>query len=68
MADMSSYQFQYTSLELNDCVRALQKLVDDPATERPSEDEADAAKYMRRLCERFIEAYDEWQQSEREEE
>jgi hypothetical protein len=53
MANMSYCRFENTSIDLRDCVNALEE-GDYPG----SDDEKQAAKYMIALCERYVQAYE----------
>ena len=55
MANMSYRRFENTYSDLADCVRALRN------GEEISEYEMYYAKEMRRLCERFIEDFDDYE-------
>ena len=61
MANMSYCRFENTYSDLNDCVNALEEIVYDGET--ISTREWRYAKRMRELCERFIEALDEIDES-----
>lgn len=60
MANMSYCRFENTYGDLADCVRALR------SGEEISEDEMYYAKKMRRLCESFIEEFDDYEPAEEE--
>ena len=60
MSNMSYCRFENTYHDLADCVNAL------AAGERISEDEMWYASTMRRLCERFIEEFDDYEPEEEE--
>jgi hypothetical protein len=53
MANMSYCRFENTSIDLRDCVNALEE-GDYPG----SDDEKQAAKYIVNLCNRYIRAYE----------
>ena len=54
MANMSYCRFQNTSIDLRDCVDALEEAYDFEELDL-SNGELAAMKYMRRLCEKFLE-------------
>ena len=65
MANMSYCRFRNTSLDLADCVDALENSMEHKGTyvdedfDEISQEEIRAAKTMREQCERYIEAFDE---------
>lgn len=56
MANMSYVMFENTSNDLRDCVHAMQEAYDLPELDL-SKSELSSMKYMRQLCERFIEEH-----------
>lgn len=54
MSNMSYCRFQNTSLDLRDCVEAMQEAYDLPELDL-SREELQSLKWMRRLCEEFLE-------------
>lgn len=61
MGNMSYCRFENTSNDLRDCVRTLEEAGDFEELDL-SGSEVNAAKYMLKLCERYIEAYGDLQQ------
>lgn len=65
MANMSYCRFHNTRVDLEDCVNALENSMKHKGTyvdedfDEISQEEIRAAKGMRDLCERYIEAFDE---------
>lgn len=65
MANMSYCRFRNTRTDLEDCVNALENSTEHKGTyvdedfDEISQEEISAAKRMRSLCERYIEAFDE---------
>lgn len=57
MANMSYCRFENTSGDLRDCVGAMQEAYDLQEMDL-SKYERNAMKYMRELCEQFIEEHD----------
>lgn len=58
MSNMSYCRMQNTYYDLWDCVRALEDC------EKMSEGEMEYAESMRRLCEKFISAFDDYEPDE----
>ena len=54
MSNMSYCRFQNTSMDLRDCVDAMQEAYDLPEMDL-SREELQSLKWMRELCERFLE-------------
>jgi hypothetical protein len=54
MSNMSYCRFQNTSMDLRDCVDAMQEAYDLPELDL-SKDELQSLKWMRSLCEQFLE-------------
>ena len=54
MSNMSYCRFQNTSLDLRDCVEAMREAYDLPELDL-SREELSSLKWMRRLCEEFLE-------------
>ena len=54
MANMSYCRFENTSNDLRDCVDAMEEAYDLPELDL-SKSELSSLKYMRQLCERFLE-------------
>lgn len=65
MANMSYCRFHNTRIDLEDCVNALENSMKHKGTyvdedfDEISQEEIRAAKGMRDLCERYIEAFDD---------
>lgn len=57
MSNMSYCRFSNTSNDLRDCVDAMEEAYDLPELDL-SRTELNAMKYMRQLCEKFIEEHD----------
>ena len=54
MANMSYCMFQNTSMDLRDCVETMREAYDLPELDL-SKEELSSLKWMRRLCEEFLE-------------
>lgn len=57
MSNMSYCRFENTSNDLRDCVDAMEEAYDLPEMDL-STSELRSMKYMRELCERFLEEHD----------
>ena len=63
MSNMSYCRFQNTSMDLRDCVDAMEEAYDLPELDL-SKDEMQSMNWMRQLCEKFIEEHDRLMSSE----
>ena len=63
MANMSYCRFENTSKDLRDCVNAMEEAYDMEELDLSSY-ELSAMKYMRKLCEKFLEESDRLLQAE----